>query len=77
MCDSFPRTETLVIDSMELYSEAKDNKRIPASEAVKIALNRIVIQLTEKLDTAIAKPAVLGESERCEARRLIDKTFGM
>lgn len=77
MCDSFPRTESLVVDAMVLYSKEMEKGWMLASEVVKVVAYQVAAQLVEKLDTAISTAAVLGESENEEARRLIGKTYDL
>jgi len=77
MCDSFPRTEALVVDAMALYAEENEKGWMLASEAMKLVFYKIAAQLVEKLDTVISKAPVLDEGEVSEARRLIGKTYDL
>jgi nucleoside 2-deoxyribosyltransferase len=77
MCDSFPRTESLVVDTMVLYSKEMEKGWMLASEATKVVAYQVAAQLVEKLDTAIGTSVVLDEKENAEARRLIRKTYDL
>ncbi len=77
MCDSFPRTESLVVDTMVLYSKEMEKGWMLASEVTKVVAYQVAAQLVEKLDTAIGTSVVLDEKENAEARRLIRKTYDL
>ena len=77
MCDSFPRTETVVVDTMVLYSKEMEKGWMLASEVTKVVAYQVAAQLVEKLDTAISTSVVLNEKENAEARRLIRKTYDL
>jgi nucleoside 2-deoxyribosyltransferase len=77
MCESFPRTESLVVDTMTLYSNEMEKGWILASEAAKAVAYQLAARLVEKLNAAIATSVGLSESENLEARRLIWKTYDL
>ncbi|MDG2255051.1 MAG: nucleoside 2-deoxyribosyltransferase [Opitutaceae bacterium] len=77
MCESFPRTESLVVDTMTLYSNEMEKGWILASEATKAVAYQLAARLVEKLNAAIATSVGLSESENLEARRLIWKTYDL
>ncbi|MDE0768717.1 MAG: nucleoside 2-deoxyribosyltransferase [Opitutaceae bacterium] len=77
MCDSFPRTESLVVDTMVLYSKEMEKGWMLASDVTKVVAYQVAAQLVEKLDTAIGTSVVLDEKENAEARRLIRKTYDL
>lgn len=77
MCDSFPRTEALVVDAMSLYSEEVAKGQRTASASVEAVVRRVAMRLVEKLDAAISIERILGEEELATARRLIGKTYDL
>ncbi len=77
MCDSFPRTESVVVDTMILYSKEMEKGWMLGSEVTKVVAYQVAAQLVEKLDTAIGTSAVLSEKEQAETRRLIRKTYDL
>ncbi|MFL3656915.1 MAG: nucleoside 2-deoxyribosyltransferase [Opitutales bacterium] len=77
MCDSFPRTESVVVDTMILYSKEMEKGWMLGSEVTKVVAYQVAAQLVEKLDTAIGTSAVLNEKEQAETRRLIRKTYDL
>ena len=77
MCESFPRTESLVVDTMALYSKEREKGWMLASEITKVVASQVAVRLVKKLDTAIATSVALSESENLEARRLIGKTYDL
>jgi nucleoside 2-deoxyribosyltransferase len=77
MCDSFPRTESVVVDTMVLYSKEMEKGWMLGSEVTKVVAYQVAAQLVEKLDTAIATSAVLNEKKQAETRRLIRRTYDL
>ena len=77
MCDSFPRTESLVVDTMVLYSKEMEKGWMLGLEVTKVVAYQVAAQLIEKLDTAISTSVVLDEKENAEAHRLIRKTYNL
>ena len=77
MCDGFPRTEALVIDTMKWYSEEMEKAWMLASEVVKVVAYRVARELVKALDTVRETEPVLSADENAESRRLIEKTVDL
>ena len=77
MCDSFPRTEALVIDAMELYSMEREKGGSSALDSVRSISRAIATRLAQSLDVAMDQSPVLDESERKTSLELIEKTFDL
>ena len=77
MCDSFPRTEALVIDAMELYSMEREKGGSSALDSVRSISRAIATRLAQSLDVAMDQSPVLDESGRKTSLELIEKTFDL
>jgi|ETNmetMinimDraft_22_1059887.scaffolds.fasta_scaffold00006_3 nucleoside 2-deoxyribosyltransferase len=77
MCDSFPRTEALVVDAMKLYSKQREKGWMLASESIKAVSYEVATLLAKSLDEAVSETSVLDEAERASALDLIAKSFDM
>lgn len=72
MCSFYPRSVSLVVDAMHLYSES-GHEKVGGVEASRIATERLAQGVVDKLDEVVSLPAVdLGGVDRDEAlRRLL------
>ncbi|OUW17509.1 MAG: hypothetical protein CBD18_04385 [Opitutales bacterium TMED158] len=77
MCDSFPRTEALVVDAMSLYSKAREEGGLLATESTRAVSREIATLLSKSLDTAMSAAPILDESDRSTSLELIAKTFDL
>ncbi len=77
MCDSFTRTEALVVDAMALYSELSKREGATAIQAIQSVVENLATMLIEKLDTVVASARVLSEGERATVMNLIAKTYDL
>ena len=77
MCDSFPRTEALVVDAMTLYSKQKEKSGMRASEAIKAVSCELATLISESLDAVMGEAPVLDEKRKALSLELIAMTFDL
>ena len=63
MCDFFPRTETLVLDSMELYSKQRYEGKSSSLDAARAAIKLIAERLVQKMDAVVASEPLVQDRE--------------
>ena len=63
MCDFFPRTETLVLDSMELYSQQRDDGKGSSLDAAQAVIEAVAKLLVEKMDAVVASEPLVRDKE--------------
>jgi len=64
MCDFFPRTETLVLDAMDMYSSFRDDVKSSSIDAAKAAISSVAKKLIDKLDTVVATDSLVEDREK-------------
>lgn len=74
MCSFYPRTVTLVVDAMDLYSDCGNGER-GGVQASALAMERLGSLVVGKLDEAIAMPPV--SIEGMERREALHRLLGI